>query len=820
MTPEIATLQIRVLSDQVELANARLQRLESHGGRAQRATDGLLGSTASLTRGMLALAAPMGIVGAGLATFSKLTTVTKEFGVLSAMLKTATGSAANAQVAFAGVQRFAAQTPFDLQQATNGFIKLVNYGLNPSTEALTAWGDFASAQGKDLIQSIEAVADASVGNWTRMKESFGIVGEKMGDQVAITFRGVTTTVKDEAKVVEETLMKLAQSNFGGSMSDQMKGLGGTMANLGDSWDMLFLNISQKGVGALIQSGFSLALDSLNELNAQITSGQLGASIDAYAGMWLGAAERATSSLRATDDALTAQGTRIDDHTISWGEAFKQSFDQLPANVKATMEAVGVYIYGLVEVGRISAKTMVDLMGNEFDRLVKMASAVKLQMDNILNNTSVNINLGNTLGAINEKANENMQGILLGGVREVQTAASVATAQVGTILSERQALIDEFNANLAEAAAKRKALEDSILAGGGDALGQFRVGGTPAPKAAAGGSSGGGSGGSGGGEDQRAKQLEQLRDSLRTEEEAISQSYARRAAEIDEFSELSQQERLDLHNRLIGSVTEEFSRVSEMRASDGENFMQSLKDAEEALLDSYNRRKQIILASTLSTETEKQAAVASLEAQFQADQEEIAFKRKLAMLKKTTDFLGALSTIAGSFGKKGYKVAQALAIAETTVNTASAAMKAYKDGGAYLGPAFAAAAIAAGAAQIAQIKGTEYQGAYADGGFISPGKYGMAGENGPEFIKGPAYVTSTKTSRDKLNGQTVDTPSVIVQVYNIAGQTAEVRQSQDPLGNQQLQVIIRKVEEDLTAKAFSGGGTLIPALVNQFKLSRA
>ena len=69
-------------------------------------------------------------------------------------------------------------TPYSLQQAVDGFTKLVNLGLTPSEAALQSYGDTSAALGKDLSQMIEAVADAATGEFERLKE-FGIKAKTM-----------------------------------------------------------------------------------------------------------------------------------------------------------------------------------------------------------------------------------------------------------------------------------------------------------------------------------------------------------------------------------------------------------------------------------------------------------------------------------------------------------------------------------------------------------------------------------------------------------------------------------------------------------------
>ncbi len=91
-------------------------------------------------------------------------TITK-FEKLEASLRTVTGSADNASVAFGFIEKFAAETPFQLEEVVDAFIKLKALGLTPSEDALTSYGNTATAMGKSLNQMIEAVADATTGEF-------------------------------------------------------------------------------------------------------------------------------------------------------------------------------------------------------------------------------------------------------------------------------------------------------------------------------------------------------------------------------------------------------------------------------------------------------------------------------------------------------------------------------------------------------------------------------------------------------------------------------------------------------------------------------
>lgn len=156
-----------------------------------------------------------------------------DFQTLRVALETATGSAEDATKAFAELQDFAATTPFQLEEVVSGFIKLKNRGMDPSREALVAYGNTAGAMGKSLDQMIEAVADAATFEFERLKE-FGIKANQQGNKVTFTFRGVKTTIRKEGAEIEEYLKRIGNIEFAGGMEKQAATIGGAFSNMQDS----------------------------------------------------------------------------------------------------------------------------------------------------------------------------------------------------------------------------------------------------------------------------------------------------------------------------------------------------------------------------------------------------------------------------------------------------------------------------------------------------------------------------------------------------------------------------------------------------------
>lgn len=169
----------------------------------------------------------------------------KEFAKYEAVLRNTFQSQEKANDAMKMLQQLAADTPSSLQEWTEGYIKLVNRGLQPTSQELTNLGDLAASQGKSLDQLIEAVLDAMTGENERLKE-FGIKASKEGEKTQFTFRGVTTEVQNSESAIQDYLLSLGRlEGVAGSMAVQMNELEGIQSNLGDTMDAFFNNIGRK-----------------------------------------------------------------------------------------------------------------------------------------------------------------------------------------------------------------------------------------------------------------------------------------------------------------------------------------------------------------------------------------------------------------------------------------------------------------------------------------------------------------------------------------------------------------------------------------------
>ncbi len=783
---DTASLEIRVQSSEVELASKRLGTLEKQGARTERATAGLTSAFARLVGPITAVVS----ISAGL---SKLIDVSTEFGKLSAGLETATGSAENAAGAFQALQDFATQTPYSLQEVTDAFTRLVNYGLTPSEQALTAYGDMASAMGKSLNQMIEAVADATTGEFERLKE-FGIRASAEGDRVRFTFRGVTTEVGRNAKEIEQYLISLAETNFSGGMERQMQTLGGAISNLGDEWNKLWFNISNMGVGDVIESSVRLAIDVLEELNAMLESKEIEGYLKAMASQWVAWKDDVTNQ-------ITAVTSNFDDEIKQWEKLGKEVVDFLvaafqywPANVRAFIQIITVEIASLVDRAAVWGRAIADNL-NPFNGTTTISdirrqidaigearistieailqerdSAIKSYEDQIAAARKARKEFDKTQKARRASNEDRLAGFKVGsdtGGAAATSAidrASAAAAKkqredferlVESLRTEEEAIRASYEErkriieqNTTEESELRRDLMSRL-----DAMYEEQIQRL---------------------QDAKNRELEELKRALMTEEEAIRESYERRVQIIKDNTEAGSKEQKDLLSKLDAFFQQQQKDVEKQRQQERDRLYSGLLTEEEALKQSYERRKEAILESEAVTAEEKADLVKRSEEQLNAELMAISLQRMQMQLRQASDLFDSMTDLARAYAGEQSEIyrilitiEKAFAMTQTAISIAVGMSKALQKGFP-LAMAEMSKVTAIGASIMAQIKGaifSGFAGLFDEGGRIPAGKIGIVGEYGPEIVSGPANVTSRKETA-KILESSAPPPAPVVNIRNI------------------------------------------------------
>jgi TP901 family phage tail tape measure protein len=254
----------------------------------------------------------------------------------------------------------------------------------------------------------------------------------------------------------------------------------------------------------------------------------------------------------------------------------------------------------------------------------------------------------------------------------------------------------------------------------------------------------------------------------------------------------------------------------------EQLEQYYQDDLTRLYEHEKEKRELINESTKLTWDEKKALILKLEADTQQKEKEVQREALNQKLDATKQFFGGMSALASAFGKKGFKAAQAFAIAEATISTFQGAAKALAT---YPPPfSFIAAAgqIAFGLAQVAQIR-SQQPPAYQQGGIVGGSSYGgdqITGRlNSGEMILNKTQQRNLFAQANNPIGKSGGGGNVTI--VNNAPVQLEGEVERDDEGNYKIIVeqAVAQTKIELTNEAREGGGNFIPAMEQTFGLNR-
>lgn len=214
------------------------------------------------------------IMAGATAAFGKsVISTSAQFESYAATLETIEGSSEKAKASLDWIAEFAKTTPYDVAQATEAFVRMRAYGLDPMDGSLTAVGNAASAMGKTLMDGVEAIADATTGENERLK-AFGITAAVAGDKITYTWRqnGVemSKTLKKSGLEIAKFLKENFDQRFSGAMLRQSKTWNGMLANLSDSWVDFQLRVGEGGFFDTVKGHLGDLLDYIGKLDSDGT----------------------------------------------------------------------------------------------------------------------------------------------------------------------------------------------------------------------------------------------------------------------------------------------------------------------------------------------------------------------------------------------------------------------------------------------------------------------------------------------------------------------------------------------------------------------
>lgn len=237
----------RLMVRAIEQAEQRINRLENEVDQAGRAAKKSEGDFLKFAAGV---AVAFGAFTAARRAAGFIFETNKEFQQLEARLESITGSVQGAETAFQLITDFAIETPFEVANLTEAFTLLQAVGIEPTADMLRDLGNFAAAFGADIMEFTNAVIRAGAGEAEALKR-FGVVARVEGEQLEVTFRGVTQTVDREFGAVVDLFRQISAENFGTAMAVQMETIVGSISNLQDAAALAAKEVGEQGLNQAI-----------------------------------------------------------------------------------------------------------------------------------------------------------------------------------------------------------------------------------------------------------------------------------------------------------------------------------------------------------------------------------------------------------------------------------------------------------------------------------------------------------------------------------------------------------------------------------------
>jgi phage tail tape-measure protein len=232
-------------------------KLGFDGAAVERGLAGLKSKFSSLAKSMKADFSRAFVIGgigagAGIGIAKSMLDIAAGFESALAKLKIVEGSAEKAQESFEWIQKFAKDTPYELDEVTQAFIALKSKGLDPmANDSLRILGDAAVFAG-DMKQAVEAIGDAMLGAGDRLAEAFLINQKTEGNKVSFFYTDkqmnaqVATVEKGNKAIIASTLLAILNDKYKGAMAEQSKTWNGMVSNMKDAWAGFAYKIMMSG----------------------------------------------------------------------------------------------------------------------------------------------------------------------------------------------------------------------------------------------------------------------------------------------------------------------------------------------------------------------------------------------------------------------------------------------------------------------------------------------------------------------------------------------------------------------------------------------
>lgn len=756
--------------------NKKLQKMKKDTKRDTKSIGSSFSSMASAWKAALV----------GIASASLVSSVKKELEATERSVAgfiSSFGGVDQARAQFEMLQQAARDTiqPFDSLQTAA--MNLKRNGVQPTADMLKTFSQIAYGTGQSLDTVTNAFTSSMQGRYKALNQ-LGITAQDQGSKLALTYKGVTTTIDKSAESLHKYFETVGKENEG-VLDYLQSGMTGALNHLDNAWGDFIRSIGESGLGDLIVKIVRDIATAMDGITAWINKNS-----PYIKGFFQGLIEGWDAVYQGVKSALDTAYDYISDF-----------FDDSEKESKTGLSNIGIFLSNFFEFARAgflkyvakpAAEAWIALKGG-FRGASEWLAELAYTGDFDKAADAYN-------DVINETSNE-----MLENTKIINRAIDL---QFDEIEKKTQRIKDELRKDPVKAPT------------------------VPTFKALSLGGSSGGSKGARAEADNWAKYYDKVKDLAKNGLSDLRKLEARHNEQLAELDEEFKKSRLATESEYLNAkkiINDEYMRQYQDIQKQAQEFLKDIYDDDVVNLQDTYRAKLEQLDQyhdeSLVSEEDYLKAREKLYTDYTAELTKIEKKSKGSVLSEDDvenleHFHDAMDSMSDAFSnltqglnessasyKALFTIQKSFAVASATIKAALAWMTALSESKTwYEALANYAAAISLTTSVISQLKSVSM---HDKGGYIKGGQLGIVGEYGPEIVRGPASVTSRKDTaamaRASMGGS-----SVTVNLYEDRAKAGQVEQSSTRDGEQIINIFVSNIRK---------GGQIAQTMESTYALRR-
>ena len=756
--------------------NKKLQKMKKDTKRDTKSIGSSFSSMASAWKAALV----------GIASASLVSSVKKELEATERSVAgfiSSFGGVDQARAQFEMLQQAARDTIQPFESLQTAAMNLKRNGVQPTADMLKTFSQIAYGTGQSLDTVTNAFTSSMQGRYKALNQ-LGITAQDQGSKLALTYKGVTTTIDKSAESLHKYFETVGKENEG-VLDYLQSGMTGALNHLDNAWGDFVRAIGESGLGDLIVKIVRDIATAMDGITAWINKNS-----PYIKGFFQGLIEGWDAVYQGVKSALDTAYDYISDF-----------FDDSEKESKTGLSNIGIFLSNFFEFARAgflkyvakpAAEAWIALKGG-FRGASEWLAELAYTGDFDKAADAYN-------DVINETSNE-----MLENTRIMNRAIDL---QFDEIEKKTQRIKDELKKDPVQAPT------------------------VPTFKALSLGGSSGGSKGARAEADNWAKYYEKIKEIAKNGLTDLRKLEAKHQEQLLELDEEFKKSRLATESEYLNAkkiINDEYMRQYKDIQKQAQDFLRDIYDDDVVNLQDTYRAKLETLEQyhdeSLVSEEDYLKAREKLYTDYTAELNKIEKKSKGSVLSEDDvenleHFHDAMDSMSDAFSnltqglnessasyKALFTIQKSFAVASATVKAALAWMTALSESKTwYEALANYAAAISLTTSVISQLKSVSM---HDKGGYIKGGQLGIVGEYGPEIVRGPASVTSRKDTaamaRASMGGS-----SVTVNLYEDRAKAGQVEQSSTQDGEQIINIFVSNIRK---------GGQIAQTMESTYALRR-